>query len=151
MVAAVVLVAFIVGGADPILQLFTWLSGLSAVGVVALMAGTSAAVVGFFRKHQTDASLWQRVIAPVLATLVLGALVVLLIANFDSLIGDAESPLRWVLPALVILAAIAGLIWGLVLRAIRPDVYQGIGNVALAPEEDEQPQVDLPALPHHRR
>ncbi len=48
--ALIVVVIFALAGADPILALFTWLSGMSAVGVILLMAGTSAAVVGYFRK-----------------------------------------------------------------------------------------------------
>ena len=36
---------------DPLLQLFTWFSGIAAVGVVLLMIGTSAAVIGFFQAH----------------------------------------------------------------------------------------------------
>ena len=47
--ALVVVAVFAMSGADPVLQMFTWLSGTAAVGVVLLMAGTSAAVVGFFR------------------------------------------------------------------------------------------------------
>jgi amino acid transporter len=152
-IAVVVLAAFVIGGFDPILQLFTWLSGLAAVGVVALMAATSAAVVGYFARHPDDATLWQRAIAPAAAVVVLTALVILLVVNFDSLIGDAESPLRLVLPLLVFLAAAAGLIWGDVLRNYRPSVYYGIGHVALAPEQDGQPRVGPPALPQppHQR
>lgn len=150
LLAVVVLVAFVISGGDPILQLFTWLSGLSAVGVVALMAATSAAVVGFFARRRRAGqrgpeTLWQRVLAPAAATIALTALVVLLIANFDALIGDAESSLRWALPMLVIVAAVLGLIWSAVLRSTRPAVYAGIGRVALAPEQDEElPSVALP-------
>jgi amino acid transporter len=130
--ALIVVVIFAVTGADPILKLFTWFSGMSAVGVILLMAATSAAVVGFFRKRAApEENTWQRAIAPALATLVLLSLVVLLIANFDSLLGtEPNSPLRWLLPALVLAAGVTGLIWGAVLRRTRPDVYEGIGRAA---------------------
>ena len=129
--ALIVVVIFALAGADPILALFTWLSGMSAVGVILLMAGTSAAVVGYFRRRTTEENLGQRAIAPSMATVVLLALVVLLIANFDSLLGtDPTSPLRWILPALVLVAAVAGIIWAIVLRRTNPDVYQGIGRTA---------------------
>ena len=144
--AAVVLLVFVLSGSDPILQLFTWCSGMSAVGVVLLMAGTSAAVVGFFRTHRAAATTWQRLIAPAAATVVLLAIVLLLIVNFDALLGtDPTSPLRWILPGLVLLAAVGGAAWGAVLRSRRPDVYAGIGRTAMAPE-DEAP-VALPTLP----
>jgi amino acid transporter len=129
--ALIVVVIFALANADPILALFTWLSGMSAVGVILLMAGTSAAVVGYFRRRTTEENLWQRAIAPSMATVVLLALVVLLIANFDSLLGtDPTSPLRWILPALVLVAAVAGIIWAIVLRRTNPDVYHGIGRTA---------------------
>jgi amino acid transporter len=54
--ALVVVTVFAMFGADPVLQLFTWLSGTAAVGIVLLMAGTSAAVVGFFRTHRRGGS-----------------------------------------------------------------------------------------------
>jgi amino acid transporter len=146
-IAAVVVVIFAVAGADPVLELFTWGSGVSALGVVLLMFGTSAAVIGFFRRNRSaPASIWQRVIAPVLACLLLGAVVVILVANFDALLGtEPGSPLRWILPALVLAAAVGGGIWAMVLRSTRPSVYAGIGHVALAPADDE-PQLDLPVV-----
>jgi amino acid transporter len=145
--AAVVVVIFALIGGDPVLELFTWGSGVSALGVVLLMFGTSAAVVGFFRRNPgTPASAWQRIIAPVLACVLLGAVVIILVVNFDSLLGtDPTSPLRWVLPALVLVAALGGAAWALVLRSSRPAVYAGIGNVALAPADDG-PQLDLPTV-----
>ena len=111
------------------LQLFTWLSGMAAVGIVLLMAGTSAAVVGFFRARPGGGTLWQRAIAPTLATIALVALVVLLIGNFDALLGtDPTSPLRWILPGLVLLAAGVGRDLGDAAQGARPDVYAAIGT-----------------------
>lgn len=144
--AVVVLTLFVAGGTDPILELFTWLSGVAAVGVVLLMAGTSAAVVGYFRGRPSTVSTWQRAVAPGAATVVLLALVVLLVANFDTLLGtDPGSPLRWILPGFVALGAVVGAVWGEYLRSRRPEVYSGIGHTAMAPEEDEE--LSLPVLP----
>ena len=42
----------------------------------------------------------------------------------------------------------AGAAWGYYLRARRPVVYAGIGQTAMAPE-DEEP-IALPTLPQHR-
>ncbi len=147
--ALVVVMAFVLGGRDPILEMFTWLSGMSAVGVVLLMAATSASVVVYFRVHRSSATPWQRAIAPSAATVVLLALVVLLVANFDSLLGtDPNSPLRWILPGLVLVAAAAGAGWGSVLRRRSPETYHGIGHTTMAPEdEDDEPRPSLPDLP----
>jgi amino acid transporter len=139
-IALIVLAMFALSGANPLLQMFTWLSGLSAVGVILLMTGTSAAVLGFFARHQADESLWHRKIAPGLAYLMLAALGTLLVVNFGTLIGGAEtsSPLAWILPGLVFLSAVLGLIWGRVLQTTRPDVYDGIGRSVVTPiAEDE--------------
>lgn len=145
---------FVVAGADPLLELFTWLTGMSALGVVLLMAGTSVAVVGFFRRHRdTSASAWQRVVAPLLAAALLLALAILVVVNFDALLGtDPDSSLRWILPGIVLLAGVLGGIWGAVIRRSRPAVYRLIGQGAMQPEVLEPP-IQLPALPgaHRRR
>jgi amino acid transporter len=141
--ALIVIVIFAVANADPVLALFTWFSGMSAVGVILLMAATSAAVVGFFRKRPSEENLWQRTIAPALACLVLLTLVVLLVANFDSLLGtDPNSPLRWLFPALVLASAVIGVIWGAVLRRSRPDVYEGIGRSATGFIEEDAAEAE---------
>lgn len=142
--ALAVVAVFAATGADPLLQLFTWGSGIAAVGVILLMTGTSASVVGFFSRHETDEKLWQRAVSPILATIVLSALVVLLVVNFDALLG-ADSSLRWVLPGLVLAGAVLGLCWGLVLRIIRPDIYAGIGRSAVPSAADDEDLV-LPRL-----
>ena len=123
--------------------------GIAAVGIVLLMAGTSAAVVGYFRHHPRSATTWQRSIAPGAATVVLVALVLLLVVNFDSLLGtDPTSPLRWILPGLVLLAGVLGAAWGMFLRARRPGVYGGIGSTAMAPEDDEPAALPTVSSPY---
>jgi len=151
--ALVVVTVFAMFGADPVLQLFTWLSGTAAVGIVLLMAGTSAAVVGFFRTHRSGGSAWQRSIAPTLATLALVALVVLLIGNFDALLGtDPASPLRWILPGLVLLAGVVGAIWAVRLRSTRPDAYAAIGTTGgTVDDDDESVVLDIPGPKHELR
>jgi amino acid transporter len=145
--AVVVLALFVLAGTDPVLGLFTWFSGMAALGVVLLMTATSAAVIGYFRRHPESASTWQRLVAPAAATVVLGSLVALLIANFDALLGtDPGSPLRWVLPGLVLLAGVLGAVWGLVLQRTRPGVYRRIGQTAMAPEVLE-PKIELATPP----
>ncbi|ALL77607.1 amino acid permease [Pseudonocardia sp. EC080610-09] len=134
--ALVVVMGFAVTAADPMLSLFSWFSGLSAIGVVLLMTGTSVAVIGFFRRNRTaPVSVWSRLVAPALAALLLAAILVVLVGNFDALLGtDPSSPARWVLPGVVLVAAVAGGAWALSLRRNRPEVYEGIGGGAPAPD-----------------
>jgi amino acid transporter len=128
--ALVVVLAFVFANRDPILDLFTWLSGVSAVGVVLLMTLTSAAVVGYFSRHlDTGASTWQRRVAPALATVLLFAVLVVLVLNFDALLAPGNpSYLAWLLPGIAMVAGLIGLGWGLLLRSIRPDVYAAVGQ-----------------------
>ncbi|MEU8262629.1 APC family permease [Micromonospora sp. NPDC048999] len=129
--AVVVFLIFAMAGRDPIVDLFTWLSGAAAVGVVLLMTLTSASVVGFFHGRPGPETIWQRLLAPVLGTIMLGVVLVVLVFNFDALL-DPENPsyLKWLLPAFPVLAGVIGLIWGIALKSIRPEAYARIGRVA---------------------
>lgn len=88
--AAVVLVApFAVLALDPVLTLFSWFSGLAVAALLVLYMLCSVAVVGFFRRERGAAPLWQTLIAPVLAALLLGWILLLVVSNFTALIGGS--------------------------------------------------------------
>ncbi len=133
--ALVMLAVFAVAGIGsslgelyPVLTFFTWLTNTAAFGLVLLLVLISVAVIGYFRKHAAGYSLWTRLVAPALATLSLGAVFVLIVVNFNVLIGtQGFSPLSVILPALVVVPGIAGLFWGLRLKRDRPEIYRGIG------------------------
>jgi amino acid transporter len=151
LLALVIFLSFALAGRDPLFDLFTWLSGISAVGVVLLMTLTSAAVVGFFNSRLSGPeSAWQRIIAPVLGTTLLGAVLVVLVVNFKSLLAP-ETPayLQWLLPAIILVAAVIGLLWGIALKSLRPRVYEGIGRAAV--EEDVHEPGLHPAPPAHHQ
>ncbi|GAB3142312.1 APC family permease [Micromonospora sonneratiae] len=128
--ALVVVVAFVSTGRDPVIDLFTWFSGVSAVGVVLLMTLTSASVVGYFNRHpHTGESSWQRIVAPALATAALLSILVVLVVNFDALLAPSNPAyLAWLLPSVIGFATAVGLVWGVVLKAVRPQVYAAIGR-----------------------
>jgi amino acid transporter len=134
--ALVVLIVFAIAGSGaadpvmfPVLTLFTWLTNMGALGLVALMALTSFAAFGFLRDHRAETGVFTRVIAPWLAGLALIAMTVLIIVNFPVLV-DAESGsvLNWLLPAIVVVPGLVAAGWTLWLRAARPEVYRGIGH-----------------------
>jgi amino acid transporter len=137
--SALTVLVFVLLHRDPLTELFTWLEYVSAVGVLLLMAGTSLAVVGFFRRRpELDHNRWQGVVAPLLATAVLGGIVAVTVVNADSVLGTArDSALGQILPGLVAASAVAGLAWAAVLRQYRPGTYERIGHGALdAPMPD---------------
>jgi amino acid transporter len=123
-IAAVVVLVAVAVGADPVLGLFTAASGLAAVSFVALLALTSLAVA---RHVWLTHTVVGRAAAPIWAAVGLLAMLVVIVANFGALVGP-DSPLRWLLPALAGLVAVAGAAWGAVLRRRSPEVYGGIGR-----------------------
>jgi hypothetical protein len=124
----VVIALYAVAGWDPLVQLFFWGGTGGGFGVLLLITATAVAVIAFFARTRIEETLWRRIIAPALAAIALVAVIVVAVDNFAILLGVApDSPLRWVIPAVYPVAALLGLVWGLVLRRTRPDVYARIG------------------------
>ena len=78
---------------DPVVEIYTWYSGLGAVGVIVMMALTSLAVVRFGITHRT-----ARAPVPVLVLAGLGGLGLLVVlaislANFPLLVGGTVAAL----------------------------------------------------------
>jgi amino acid transporter len=137
--ALTVVLVFAIAAANPVLTLFTWLTNLGALGVLLLMASTSFAVVGYFRRRPEDAvGSWAATWAPAIAGVLLLVLLVLGVANFNVLItGLTDAPIDTmtiVLPLILFGGGIVGLIVGAVLKRSRPDVYERIGGGAGAEE-----------------
>ncbi|MFI6047420.1 APC family permease [Nocardia sp. NPDC051321] len=87
--AALVVGTFALAGADPVLQLFTWMSGLATVAILLLMTLTSVAIIAFFRRTGVDRRRWHTVVAPVLGTAGLLIITALVIDNFTTLVGGS--------------------------------------------------------------
>jgi amino acid transporter len=78
LLALVVIAAFALADADPVLDLFTWLTNTGALGVIALMTVTSVAVVAYFRKHPDHGvSAVRTTVAPIVAAVLLAIILVL--------------------------------------------------------------------------
>jgi amino acid transporter len=132
-VGLAVIVIYAVLDLDPLVQLFFYAGTTGGFGVLVLIAITSFAVIGFFAREPSGENAWRRMIAPVLAAVALVIVVILAIANYDTLIGVAPNdPLRWILPGLYIVAGGLGLWWARFLRTSRPEAYEMIGRGANA-------------------
>ncbi|GGS69461.1 APC family permease [Streptomyces violaceus] len=139
-VAVVVVAAFAIADdkpvgdpTAPVLQLFTWLGNIGALGVILLMAAASLSVVVFFvRRGAAGAQAW-RLVTSALSGLALLVIAGYTVKDFEVLVGAGpDSSLSWVLPGVIGLALVAGLFLGLVLRARAPEKHAriGLGNEA---------------------
>lgn len=127
-VAVIVVAIFALAGQDPVLALFTWLTNLGTLGVIALMAASSFAVVAFFLCHRDlERNLLRTLVAPLVAGIALIAILWYAIANFGLLIS-AGGILVWLLPALLLVAAVLGAGASLVLRSRSPQLYAEMGR-----------------------
>jgi amino acid transporter len=129
-VAGLVVAAFTTVGADPVKGLFTWLSTLAAVGVVALLTGTAlAALFVLNRNGGSRDPLWVRIAAPVVAVPVGITVLTVTLENLGPLLGaQPGSRLPLLVPAILVVGGVIGLVWAVVLRVRRPHVYARIGR-----------------------
>ncbi|NKI43476.1 APC family permease [Streptomyces physcomitrii] len=122
----------------PVLHLFTWMGNVGALGVIVLMAAASLAVIVFFARRGAAAAQAWRLLASGLAVVALLVIAVYTVKDFDVLVGAGPgSPLSWVLPGVILLAALTGVVHGLVLRVRRPEAHAriGLGNEAFQLEK----------------
>jgi amino acid transporter len=132
-IALVVVGAFAIAGADPVLKLFTWLTNLGALGVLFLMTITSFAVVAFFRNRpEIQEGAYRTFIAPLLAGILMLIVLVLGVTNFNVLItGSTTAPtdtMAIVLPLILLAAGVTGMVVAAVIRARDPQRYRHIGE-----------------------
>lgn len=127
-VGAAVIAGYAITGGDPLVQLFFWLGATGGFGVLVLLTVTSAAVIGYFVRHNVETR-WRALYAPAISLFALAAAVVGAYLTFTSLLGvDATSPLGWIFPASFVVIGGIGVVWALVLARTRPEVYARIGQ-----------------------
>ncbi|MGA4842956.1 APC family permease [Streptomyces sp. G45] len=144
-VAAVVVVVFAVTDdkptgdpTAPVLHLFTWGGNVGALGVLLLMATASIAVIVFFVRRGAARTQFWRIVASGLAGAALLVIAAYTIRDFDVLVAAGpDSALSWVLPGIIVAAAVVGLVHGSVMRARRPQAHAriGLGNEAFQLEK----------------
>jgi amino acid transporter len=126
--AVAVIGVYAVTGQDPMTRLFFWLGTTGGYGVLLLLTVTAVAIIAFFARDTRGENAWRRLIAPALAAVLLGGIVVLATRNYATLLGVAPgSAAAWILPGSYLAVAVIGVVWALMLKDRRPDIYQAIG------------------------
>jgi amino acid transporter len=125
--AAVVVALFVYAELDPVLALFSWLTNVATLAIIALMAMTAFAIVAFFgRNPGLEKNPLTTKILPIISGLVLATLVYVITVNFGDLAG-AKGPLAVALPGLVLIAGIIGVLLAMRLKSTNRAAYDRLG------------------------
>ncbi len=126
--ALIVLAIFAGLGLDPILHMFTWISQIGTLGVIAMMCVTSISVIAFFQKSGIKASPISTMLLPAVAAVIMAGLFFYIFANYGDLTGTTGGSLSWMLPSLIPLAAIIGLLLAARLKSADPARFAKMGE-----------------------
>ena len=126
-VAAVVLALFVLAGADPYKVVFSWMSALAVIGILAVQVLVSVAIILFFRKVKTSHGVWTTMIAPALGLAGLLGALALVIANL-SLLSGSESLVVKSFPYLIVLIGLIGAAFAMQIRKAKPELYASLGK-----------------------
>ena len=121
-----VVAVFAIAGISPYVGLASTMIGLGTFGIVALQALAAFAIVGFFGKHE-GGHWFKTLVAPMVAGLVLTAVVILTALNFN-LLTNSDSVWLNALPLIYVAAAAGGVAYAVFLKRKRPDIYAGIAG-----------------------
>lgn len=118
-IVVVLLAAAVALQLDPIVQFYTWLGGISSVGIVLLLVLTSVAVLAIFRKNNHGLSVWKTIVAPIIGLLGLVGFLIVILQNLPVLVGESSyGPFSIGVLVILVLAFAAGP----VLAAVKKDV-----------------------------
>jgi amino acid transporter len=94
---------------DPINQFYTWLGGISSVGVVLLLVITSVAIIAIFRRDTHSLGRWKTVVAPIIGLIGLLVFLAVILQNLPVLVGEPSyGPFSYGVLALLVFAFAAG-------------------------------------------
>jgi amino acid transporter len=115
-----------------LLKLGTWSPLLGMLGILAVQALVSVAIIRYFRTTgRAHFHPWSTLVAPILGCVAMIGACALLIINRGDLAGAADALYIQVLPWVVVLVFGLGMVLALVLRSRAPDRYRQIGQFEL--------------------
>jgi amino acid transporter len=126
-IALAVIIYFAASGLDPVLNLFFWMSAITAIAVIFVEILVSISVFAFFMKNGGE-NVWRAKIAPLASAVLLILALYLLMSRFNLLAGtvpegvDPSLPesawqlngLGWFLVLSPFIAAAIGFVWALI-------------------------------------
>jgi amino acid transporter len=126
-IALAVIIYFAASGLDPVLNLFFWMSAITAIAVIFVEILVSISVFAFFMKNGGE-NVWKAKIAPLASAVLLILALYLLMSRFNLLAGtvpegvDPSLPesawqlngLGWFLVLSPFIAAAIGFVWALI-------------------------------------
>lgn len=124
--STLIVIAFVLGGSDPILVIIPTMTGFGTLAIIALQAAAAIAVLVFFRKRR-DPRYVSTLIAPGLGAVGLIAIFVMAVVNFPTIAGSDATIIPY-LPWLLVVTAVAGVAMAVYLPQRRPDVYRNLGK-----------------------
>ncbi len=112
-----------------LLKLGTWSPLLGVLGILAVQALVSIAIIRFFlTSGRADFHWWTTLVAPLIGFAAMVAACVLLVVNRGDLSGAADAVYIQVLPWVVLAVFVLGVVLAVVLRSTAPDRYARIGQ-----------------------
>lgn len=117
---------FAILGLDPVLTLFSWGGGVSVAALLLVYSLTSLAVIVYFRRNRQERRVWQTILAPSLALILLVGLLALVFENFSQLTGEGQGTTVGVLLAIVPLCFVLGV--SLEVLQARSSRRKAVGN-----------------------
>jgi amino acid transporter len=122
--AVLLIVVALIFNWDPILNIFYWFSSVAVLAIVLTEILVSIAVIVYFRRTREDTRVWNTLIAPALAALLLLLGEIALVSRFNLLAGVASGEggpfemngLGWFLVSLPLIFLVIGLIVGALRR-----------------------------------
>jgi amino acid transporter len=129
-IAIVTVMAFAIGGADPLLQLGTWVPIFCTLAVIVVQFTVCIAVIFYFNREgrSGSANTWTTIVAPAIGAVAQLVVVVLLIRNLKFLAG-ADKLVVDLIPVYVVVVAALGFGYALYLRSASPERYAAIGKL----------------------
>ena len=138
-IALIVIIYFAISGLDPVLNLFFWMSAITAIAVILVEILVSISVFAFFNKNGGE-NVWKSKVAPLASAVLLIFAEYLLMSRFNLLAGTAPegvdpslpenawqlSSLGWILVLSPFIAAAIGYVWALVNKSEKNELVKDI-------------------------